>query len=103
MAELTKLQRELISRGTMAVLSLALLYGGYRCFRAGYDWHQQFKEQSTHSTYRGRRTGSPALLPYLAGGVLLLGGAVFGLMAVTRAETFARIMGPPDLSMPDDD
>ena len=103
MAELSKLQRELISRATMAVLSIALLYGGYRCFRAGYEWHQQFKEQTTHSTYRNRRTGSPAVLPYIAGVVLLLGGGVFGLMAVTRADTFARIMGPPDLSMPDDD
>ena len=35
---LSTLQREIISRSAMAVLGLALLYGGYRCVKTGLNF-----------------------------------------------------------------
>jgi hypothetical protein len=98
MAELSKLHREIISRSTMAVVALALLYGGYRCMRAGNEWSHAFRDQNDYASRRQVRRGSGAGYAYGAGVLLLIGGGVFGLMAVVPAETFARLMGPPDTS-----
>jgi hypothetical protein len=105
MAELSKLHRELVSRGAMLVVAAALLYGGWRCVKAASDvddWAKGVREEQRQS-YRARRsTNRASLILYVAGGALLLGGGVFGLMAVVPANTFARLMGPPNFSHYDD-
>ena len=99
MAELTKFQRELISRGTLVVLALLLLIGGYRCIRAGYSWQAEFDEK--HPEYAGReeRSTSGAGIPYAAGTVLLMGGAFLAFMGLAPSWRFARAMGPPRTSI----
>ena len=98
MPELTKLQRELVSRGTLVVLALLLLYGSYRCFAAGNAWQREFDVK--HPEYVGRREQgtSGALIPYAAGVVLLAGGGFLGFMGLASGWRFARAMGPPDTS-----
>jgi hypothetical protein len=106
MAEPAKLHRELISRGAMLVLALALLYGGWRCVKAGADvgeWVKGNVDEQRRPIARGRAHSNRAsIILYVVGGALLLGGGVFGLMAVVPANTFARLMGPPNFSHYDD-
>ena len=83
--ELSKLQREIISRTTMGVVGLGMLYGAYKCL-----WFARLVSQEI-SARQGRVLG----LPILLGIVLLILGAVFTLAAVTPTSVFARIMGPP--------
>jgi hypothetical protein len=97
-AELTKFQREIISRATIGVIALALLYGGWRCIAAGVEWSREFRERNpdrrlkTARRSSGRSSG--AGYAYLAGGLLILCGGVAGLAAVVPSETFGRIMKP---------
>lgn len=106
MAELSTFQRNLISRGAMAVLALALLYGGYRCIAKGNDLRREYQEANQGGepfNRRGRRVSpSGSTLPYAAGGLLVLVGGVFAVAAVLPADAFARFMGPPNTARRDD-
>ena len=93
---LTRLQREIISRTAMAVLGLALLYGGYRCLRIGWQFQREYREQHPSQAYRQQRRSSGAGLPILIGAVLVISGAPFVLAAVLPSGWFARLMGPPN-------
>ena len=93
---LTKLQREIISRAAMAVLGVALLYGGYRCLKTGLEFHRESREQHPGRTYRQERRSSGAGLPFMIGAVLVLLGAPFALAAVIPTAWFAKVMGPPN-------
>ena len=83
--QLSKLHREIISRSTMVVLGLGLLFGGYKCL-----WFARLVAQEV-TARQGRAVGLVALL----GIVLLILGGVFVLAAITPTSVFARIMGPP--------
>ncbi len=106
--ELTRFQRELISRSAMVIVALTLLLGGYKCMRAGQkveSEHRASQEQNRRPpTDRRARDpgGGAAPLLNLLGGALLLGGGVFTLMAVLPPEKFARLMGPPTGTTPHD-
>jgi hypothetical protein len=99
MPELTKFQRELISRGTLVVLALILLFGSFRCFRAGYSWQKEFDEKHPEYADREERATSGAAIPYAAGAVLLAGGAFLGFMGLASTWRFAKAMGPPQTSI----
>jgi hypothetical protein len=94
--ELTKLQREIISRAAMAVVGLALLYGGYRCFRVGREFQREFREQRPGRTYRQERRSGDGGLPIFIGVVLVISAVPFGLAAVLPTAWFAKVMGPPN-------
>ena len=87
--QLTKFHREIISRATMGVVAAGLLYGGVKCLLVA----REFAEVVV-PTRSGRSSGG-AGLPLMAGIVLVVLGAVFGLAAVTPSTLFGRIMGPP--------
>ena len=107
MPELSKLQRELISRGAMVALALVLLFGGYACLRKA----RQVAEGHRARTEQNARPVADRGLPEpgsagagvlnLIGYALLLAGGVFVLMAVLPPETFGRIMGPPNTTLYD--
>ena len=86
--QLSKLQREIISRAAMGIVAAGLLYGGVKCLLVA-------RALSEHwvATRAGRSSG--ATLPLLAGIVLVIIGGVFALAAVTPSAVFGRIMGPP--------
>jgi hypothetical protein len=92
---LTRLQREIISRAAMAVLGLALLYGGYRCLKTGWQFHREYREQHPNQTSGQRPRSTGAALPFLIGVVLAISGAPFVLAAVLPSDWFAKLMGPP--------
>jgi hypothetical protein len=94
--ELSKLQRELISRCAMAVLGLGLMYGGYRCLRTAWDLQTEYRENHPGRTYGRTRSSSGAGLPSLIGYVLVIAGAPFALAAFVPTSWFARVMGPPN-------
>src|SRR5689334_4284103 len=98
MPELSKFQRALISRGTLVVLALALLYGGYRAVHAGYTAQAEFDAKHPEYVRREEQGTSGAMIFYVVGGVLLLAGAFLGFMGVVSMATFGRVMGPPNLS-----
>jgi len=79
----------------MAVLGLALLYGGYRCLKTGWEFRREFREEDSSATYRQTRRSSAAGLPILIGVVLVISGAPFALAAVVPTTWFAKVMGPP--------
>ena len=93
---LTKLQREIISRAAMAVLGLALLYGGYRCLRTGWEFQRESLDQHPTQASPQQRRSSGSLLPILIGAVLALLGTPFVLAAILPTTWFARLMGPPN-------
>ena len=99
MSQLTEFQRELISRGTLVVLALILLYGSFRCFRAGYSWQAEFDEEHPEYADREERGTSGAAIPYVAGAVLLAGGGFLAFMGLASSWRFARAMGPPDTNL----
>jgi hypothetical protein len=101
MPELSPFHRELISRGTLVVLALLLLYGGYRCIRTGMAWQADFDAKHPEYVDREERGTSGALIPYLGGAVLLLLGGFLGFMGVTPSGTFGEMMGPPNLDTGD--
>jgi hypothetical protein len=97
MAELSKLQRELISRGTLLVLALLLLYGGFRAIRVGYVAQAEFDQRHPEYLDRAERGTSGAMLFYVGGAVLLLAGGFLAFMGLASMRTFERAMGPPNL------
>lgn len=103
--ELSKVQREIISRSAMAVLAGAILFGSYKCFAAANDIRGDYDER--HSITRkisnplgplsvrrrnyARRDASGAAFPMLLGIVLLLLGGPLALAAVTPTGMFAKM------------
>src|SRR4051794_21538395 len=94
--ELTRLQREIISRAAMAVLGVGLLYGGFRCLKTGWEFQREFREKHPSGASRYGRRWSGAGLPILIGSVLVLLGAPFALAAAVPPNWFAKVMGPPN-------
>ena len=86
--QLSKLNREIISRATMGVVAAGLLYGGVKCLLVARALAQEWS-----ASRAGRSSG--ATLPLLLGIALVIVGAVFALAAVTPSAVFGRIMGPP--------
>src|SRR5688500_16878211 len=101
MAELSKLQRELISRGTLVVLALVLFYGGYRSVRNGYESQAEFDAKYPEYADREERGTSGALTMYMIGGALCLGGGFLAFMALASPARFAGALGPPDTRLRD--
>jgi hypothetical protein len=101
MPELSKLQRELISRGTLVLLALLLFYGGYRSMRSGYVSQAEFDAKYPEFADREERGTSGALIMYIIGGLLFLGGGFLAFMAFASPARLASAMGPPDTSRRD--
>lgn len=81
---MTKLQRELISRMTAALLGAALVYGGWKCLKIGLG------------------LSSGAGLLFLSGGLLLLVGLPLVLFALLPTRAIERLF-PPSAPQTGDD
>ncbi len=71
--------RNLISRGTLAVVGLLVFYGGYACMASAVDMYRDEKQRIAKLPPRTvghsrRGTDSGFMLVGIVGGVLLLGG-----------------------------
>jgi hypothetical protein len=91
--------RNLISRGTLALVSLALLYGSYRCFR-WISWAED--ETAAINAQLAARSSRPTRpqrantgLPMMVGVGLGLLGVVTGAGAVMPTSFFERFVKPP--------
>ena len=98
--------RPVVSRGTMLVLALLLLWGGFKCFKtASYlreDYAQRVERGETPArTGRRRASASGAGLPTLAGVVLVVLGGGLGVLAVLPMNLMEKIN--PSASTLDDD
>ena len=90
--ELSKLQKEIIGRAALAVIGLALLWGGWKCMAIAAEIREETrKERRDALTRRGRRTGA-AGLPMAIGIALLAGGGLFTLGAILPAGTFVKLI-----------
>jgi hypothetical protein len=94
---MTKFQRELVGRAAMAVLGLALLWGGVKCFATASelkaDDDRRYVERGS-PPYRKRHSG--AYLPFAIGVVLCLFGAPLVFAAVVPVSWTARLLGRPN-------
>jgi hypothetical protein len=95
MADLTPTQRNLISRGTMLVFGLLLLWSGIKCFMKASDLREQEHERLAklpahlrHSTdYSGANWAT------FAGVILFLPGGLLTAGAVTPTSVLHRMTG----------
>src|SRR5688500_5082087 len=84
--------REVVGRVAMAVVGLALLWGSYRCFRAGADIRRDVNERAAARVDRPRAGGSGA--PAFFGAGLALFGAPLALAAVVPIAVMEKLLGP---------
>ena len=90
--ELSKLQKEIIGRAALAIIGLALLWGGWKCMAVAAEIREETrKERREAFTRRGRRMGA-AGLPMAIGIALLAGGGLFTLGAILPSGTFVRMI-----------
>ena len=80
---------EVVSRATMAVVGLALLFGGYTCLSVAYGILRQYVETSQSGN------GSGAGLPGMIGIVLLIVDGFFLLAALVPVRWLSRLVNPP--------
>jgi hypothetical protein len=86
--------RSLISRGTLLVLAVALLYGGVRSIRYGTHLREEHVRQFGPPT-SSRRDYSGAFYFWLFGTVLLGGGAVAMAGALLPISLLEQFVSPP--------
>ena len=90
--ELSKLKKEIIGRAALAVIGIALLWGGWKCMAVAAEIRDETrKERREAVTRRGRRFGA-AGLPMAIGIALLAGGGLFTLGAILPAGTFVKMI-----------
>ena len=80
---------EVVSRATMAIVALAMLFGGYKCLSVANGIRQEYVQSSNY----GHDSG--AGLPAMIGIGLLIVGGFFLLAAVVPVGLLARLIRPP--------
>lgn len=88
--ELTKTQRELISRFAALCLGLVLCYGSYKCFVWAYRLVNDPVMDELRSS-RSMRKPAPIAGPVILGSVLGLGGLAVVGFAVLPARVLYRV------------
>ena len=88
---MSKLSREIVGRCAMGVLGLALLFGGYKCFRVGWAINEDLTQRrgGLYDTQQAKGTA----LPIMIGAVLALLGAPLAVAAVVPVSVFEKLMG----------
>ena len=86
------LAREVVGRAAIALMGIALLWGSYRCFRAGADIQRDVSERAAARVDRPRAGGSGA--PVFFGVVLALFGGPLALAAVVPVSVMEKLLGP---------
>jgi hypothetical protein len=92
-ASVTKFQREIVGRASMAVLAIALIWGGVKCFGVAAELKADADRRYEDQSSRTRRRSSGAVLPLAAGVVLVLVGGPLLLGAVVPVSVMAKVMG----------
>ena len=88
----------MISRTTMGVLGLVLLYGGYRCIHAAYRiWAELLQDHQRTTLYN--HNGSGAGLPATIGVVLVMLGTILTSAAILPVSRLERMFSPPSSSL----
>jgi hypothetical protein len=91
-----KLLGEIISRTTMAVAGLAMLFGGWKCLSVAYRiWQDYLKDRSDLMNGIQYHTSSEAGLPAIIGVVLVLPGGFFVLASILSVGLLARWFRAP--------
>jgi len=76
--------RPIVSRATMAVLGMALLWGAWKCFNTAAYLRDDYRKRVAQGELpRTRRNASGAHLPMLMGAALSFGGGALVLLSVT--------------------
>jgi len=88
---MSKLSREITGRCAIAVMGLALLWGGYKCLRVGWAIQDDFNQRDT-GPYPSRRSSGSGL-PIGIGIVLVLFGAPLTIAAMVPVRVFEKMMG----------
>lgn len=92
---MTQFRRELVSRGTAAVVALLLLYGGWRCAAKGAALSREARTEAARADgpYGGRAgpraTGAGPV--YVVGAVLALGGLPLAGVALLPTRWIYRV------------
>lgn len=98
-AEVSPPTRNFISRGTLLVVAIVLLWSGVSVIRSGTSYHREWQQQrALRQQQQGpmpirsrQRDPNPALYLWPIGGLLLLGGAVVGIGALAPTSWLEEI------------
>jgi len=95
---------EVVSRATMAVVALAMLFGGYKCLSFASRIRQEYihsPQYDAHQIHPNIGSDSGANLPAMIGIGLLIVGGFFLLAAVVPVELLSRLVSPPTATLHD--
>jgi hypothetical protein len=91
-----KLVGEVISRTTMGVVGLALLFGGFKCLSTARALWKEYEQTSSYQRPDiSPNSNSGAEVPALIGAVLVLLGGFLAFAAVVPVAVVARSVRPP--------
>jgi hypothetical protein len=81
----------IVGRCDLGVFGLALMWGGYKCIRVGWEINEDLAERwvGVYDTQQAKGTA----LPILIGAVLVLLGAPLAVAAVVPIGVFEKLMG----------
>ena len=85
------LAREIISRTTLGLIALALLYGSYVCVDASVRWKREWREKHPEPINRRQRDMSGSGYAMLAGIIILPIGLLVLTTAVVPSHWLLRI------------
>ena len=83
---------EIIGRGALAVIGLALLWGGYKCVRTGLAIQKDFNDRNA-SRLHHTRSGGGSLAPFALGAVLVIAGAPGLTAALVPVGVMEKLLG----------
>ncbi len=95
---------EVVSRTTMAIVALAMLFGGYKCLSVANGIRQEYVHSPTYDNHHPNYdygNSSGAGLPAMIGIGLLVVGGFFLLAAIFPVGMLTRFINPPRASLYD--
>ena len=92
---MTKLHKELISRGAMLLLGVPIVFGGVKSCQAGHQISKEAYEARRNDPYRHRRDPGGGL-PNAIGAVMILFGGVLSIAALAGDKTREWLLQPTE-------
>ena len=74
------------------MIALALLWGGYKCVRAGFAAQRDFNERNAHRLHDSR-SSSGSFAPFALGIVLIVAGAPVLIAALVPVRVTEKLLG----------
>ena len=96
---MTRFQRELISRGTMLVLAIALLWGGIALLRSGWNIRQRENEERKIFYPHGGRQPRVNVYLFVGGGLLCVGGLYLLRLGLFSHRNLEKQIVPPQMKL----